>query len=319
MSQVDFEEVLSRTGMQARGGNLAQAPWAREGEPVGNVAWAERDMGIFVVDCADLKTVELEASANTDVIVCSTVLDQNGARTGFALGDSHFDAKGADMTMVFVPQNERFQFTTSVSRDLRAVTVVVDLMSMMKARGLPAATLPDSLLRTIQQRQIAMETLVPGHFGAIAREFVTRRAMFPSLAALYYKSKTFELVSALLNEVSRRDALRAACAFDPGIVDRLRLVKQAIDQAPNRIADVEDLSRVTAMNRTKLRSAFKEVYGTTLSGYRTALMLQRADCALKGGLSVKQAARRAGYATASSFIVAYKRQYGICPGVVPRD
>ena len=52
MSQVGFEEALSRAGMQVRGGNLIQVPWSTvaEGEPVGNVAWAGRDMGIFVVD-----------------------------------------------------------------------------------------------------------------------------------------------------------------------------------------------------------------------------------------------------------------------------
>ena len=90
--------------------------------------------------------------------------------------------------------------------------------------------------------------------------------------------------------------LCAAGAFDPGILDRLGLVKQIIDRAPHRILDVDDLARVAAMNRTKLRSAFKQVYGTTLSGHRTTLMLQRADCALKeAGVSVKQAARHAGY------------------------
>ena len=159
MSQVDFEEVLSRAGMQARGGNLTQAPWSTAEGIVGNVAWAGRDMGIFVVDWANSRTVELEALARKDVIVCTAVLNQDGAWTDFAVGNSRFDAKGADMTMVFVPQHERFQFATSVSRGLKAVTVVVNLMAMMKARGLPAATLPDSLLRMIRGRQIAMETL----------------------------------------------------------------------------------------------------------------------------------------------------------------
>ena len=140
MSQVDFEEVLSRAGMQARGGNLTQAPWSTD---VGNVAWAGRDMGIFVVDWANSRTVELEALARKDVIVCTAVLNQDGAWTDFAVGNSRFDAKGADMTMVFVPQHERFQFATSVSRGLKAVTVVVNLMAMMEARGLPAATLPE--------------------------------------------------------------------------------------------------------------------------------------------------------------------------------
>jgi AraC-like DNA-binding protein len=323
MSQADFEEALRRAGMQVCGGNLFEVPWSTvaEGEPAGNVAWAGRDIGIFVVDLVDSKVVELESLARQDVIVCSAVLNRHGASTDFAVGDSHFDAKGTDMTMVFVPQHERFRFATSVSQGLRAVTVVVDVMSMMKACGLPAATLPKSLLHTIRGRQISMETLAPGHFGAIARDVAARRAMFPALASLYYEGKTFELVSALLSELSRRDALLDGNgAFDPGILDRLGLVKQIIERAPHRILDVDDLARVAAMNRTKLRLAFKQVYGTTLSGYRTALMLQRADRSLKeAGASVQQAARHAGYATTSSFIVAYKRQYGVCPGIIPRD
>ena len=323
MSQVGFEEALGRLGMQVRGGNLSEVSWSNvaEGETVGNVTWAGRDMGIFVVDWADSKSVELETLAARDVIVCSAVLNQDEARTDFTVGDNRFDARGADMTMVFVPQHERFRFATNASQGLKAVTVVVDVMSVMKARGLPAATLPKSLLHPIRVRQIAIEMLDPGHFGAIARDVAARRAFFPSLAALYYEGKTFELVSALLSELSRRDALRAGNgAFDPGILDRLSLVKQIIDRAPHRILDVDALSRAAAMNRTKLRSTFKHVYGTTLTGYRTALMLQRADRVLKqAGASVKQAARHAGYATTSSFIVAYKRQYGVRPGVVLRD
>jgi AraC-like DNA-binding protein len=323
MPQDGFEEALGRVGMQVRGGNLTDVPWSTvaDGESVGNVAWAGRDMGIFVVDWADSKIVELDTLARKDVIVCSAVLNRDGAWTDFAVGDSRFDAKGADMTMVFVPQHERFRFVTSVSRGLRAVTVVADVMSMMKARALPDATLPKSLLRSIRGRQIAMEALAPGHFGAIARDVAARRAMVPSLASLYYEGKTFELVSALLSELSRRDAMRAGDgAFDPAILDRLGLVKQIIDRAPHRVLDVDALARVAAMNRTKLRSAFKQVYGATLSGYRMALMLQRAERALKEtGASVKQAADCAGYATTSSFIVAYKRQYGVCPGAVLRD
>jgi hypothetical protein len=119
-SKAAFEKALGRAGMQVCGGNLIEVPWSdvAEGETVGNIAWAGRDMGVFVVDWADSKIVELESMARNDVIVCSAVLSQDGASTDFAVGDSHFDAKGSDMTMVFVPQHERFQFATSVSRGL---------------------------------------------------------------------------------------------------------------------------------------------------------------------------------------------------------
>jgi AraC-like DNA-binding protein len=131
-----------------------------------------------------------------------------------------------------------------------------------------------------------------------------------------------ELISALVSGLSQRDARRAGNGpFDPRILDRLDLVRQVIEEAPpHHKMDVDALARVAAMNRTKLRSAFKQVYGTTISGYRSSLLLERADLALKeSGASVKQAARRAGYATSSSFIVAYKRRYGISPGVVLRE
>jgi AraC-like DNA-binding protein len=325
LSEVDFREALNRAGMEVRGGNLPQVPWKAVtggGETVGNVAWGGRDIGLFIVDWSGTKKIiELETFARKDVVVCNVVLSQDEARTDFAVGGSHFDARGPDLTMLFVPQHEYFQFAANVSRGLRAVTLVVDLISMITAHGLPAATLPESLLRTIRSRQIVIETIAPGHFGAIARDIAARRGMFPSLATLYYEGKTFELVSALLSDISRRDALRVGDGgFDQGVLDRLCAAKRIIERSPHRILDIDELARAAAMNRTKLRSAFRQVYGTTISEYRTAVMLQRADCALKqAGVSVKQAARHAGYATTSSFIVAYKRQYGVCPGRILPD
>ena len=320
MPQVGFEEASRRVGMQVLGGNLNRIPLPGQihGQSVGSVAWGGRGMSIFVVDWTDPEIVELEALASRDVIVCAVVLNDDDAQTDFAIGDRRFGAEGVDMTMVFVPQGERFHFATRVSRGLKAVTIVVDFISMMKAYGLPATALPKTLLRTIRGGQIVMDKLVPGQFGSIARDVAARRGMFPSLAPLYFESKTLELISALLSQLSQQDALRVGDGVsDPRILGRLSLVKQIIDRAPHRTLDIDALARVAAMNRTKLRSAFKQAYGTTLSDYRTALLLELADRALREtGASVKQAAHRAGYATASSFIVAYKRLYGVCPGGV---
>src|SRR5262245_37431701 len=107
VSEVDFRKAVNRAGMQVCGGNLPDAPWSAvaKGQSITNVAWAGRDMGLFVIACADSNVVELETLARKDLVVCSVVLDQNEARTDFAVGGSHFDATGADATMVFVPQH----------------------------------------------------------------------------------------------------------------------------------------------------------------------------------------------------------------------
>jgi hypothetical protein len=89
MSQVGFEEALSLAGMQVRGGNLIEVPWSNvaEGESVGNVAWAGRDMGIFVVDWADSKIVELETLARKDVsyVALSSIRTQPGRTSPSAI------------------------------------------------------------------------------------------------------------------------------------------------------------------------------------------------------------------------------------------
>jgi len=309
--------------MQARGGNLAQVPWSStDGKPSGSLAWIGKDMGIFVVDCADATSIDLEASARRDVIVCSLVLNGEDACTDFAVGDNRrFDVTGGDMTAVFVPRHQRFRFATRVPQGLKAVTLMIDVDAMLALRGVSAAALPGSLSQTIRKREIAMQTLAPGRFGAVAREVAARRTVGSQLAALYYEGKSLEMACALFGEVSRHDALHDAVDdLDDGTLQRLDIVRQTIMKAPCRHLDVDDLARLAAMNRTKLRASFKRVYGTTLSDYRTTLLLERADRALKeSGVSVKQAARYAGYSTTSAFIVAYKRHYGLSPGLVDRD
>jgi hypothetical protein len=79
------------------------------------------DMGIFVVDSANSKMIELDTLARKDVIVCSAIFNPAGARTDFIVGESRFDAKGADMTMVFVPKHERSQFVANVRKASRRV------------------------------------------------------------------------------------------------------------------------------------------------------------------------------------------------------
>ena len=316
ISQANFEEIALRAGMQVSGGNLTQLPHL---DPVSGdqrwAAWAGRGMGLFVINYPGAEVVELDAVALRDVIICAVVL--NDASTDFAIGDRAFAAEASDMTVIFVPRGERYHFETQAGRGLKAVTILIDPMAIMEAHGSPD-TLPRSLFRTIKSSETAMDKLVPGRFGLIAVDVVARRGLFPPIAPIYYEGKALELTSSLLDQVSRQDARRAGLGeFDPGILERLNRAKQIIDHAPRGALDVAALEGAAAMNRTKLRTSFKRAFGMTLSNYRTALLLQRGDRALmEWGSSVQQAAYRAGYANASSFIVAYKRHFGINPGDV---
>ena len=69
------------------------------------------------------------------------------------------------------------------------------------------------------------------------------------------------------------------------------------------------------MNRTKLRAAFKSVYGMTLSDYQTGSRMRLAQRRLRSTeLSIESVAHELGYSNAASFVVAYKAFYGSTPG-----
>ncbi|OPY97015.1 hypothetical protein A5906_39790 [Bradyrhizobium sacchari] len=283
-----------------------------------NTVWVGRDIGVFIVKRATSSEIGLEAVASRDVIVCSVVLDPHEVQTEFAIHETHVGADGADLTMVFVPRHERFKFAARAPNGLQAVTLVIDITALIENRGLSYGNLPVSLRRVIGARELMVEKLIPGRFGTVACEIAAHRPGLAELPELFYEAKSLDLTSALFSEIARRDALDAGGGrVGSQALERLRKVRESIDRAPHRSLDIDALARAAGMNRTKLRLVFRQVYGTTLSGYRNALLLRRADLALKeAGASVTQAAREAGYATPSGFIAAYRRQYGFSPGKV---
>jgi AraC-like DNA-binding protein len=273
-------------------------------------------MGLFVLSSLSSQAVGLEAVALGEVMACVVVIGDNGVRAEFVVGERCFESEGSELTLVFVPRGERFRFATRNTGELGAVMLVVDPMATLEAYGLEATRLPESLLRTIDAKRTAMEKLAPGRFGMIATDMVSRRGLLSSVAPLYYEGKSLELLATVLSQVSCREDSRAC---EPRDLERLRVVKRIIERAPQRALDIDALARTAAMNRTKLRALFKQAFGTTLRAYRTTILLQQADRALKErSCTVERIAYGAGYANASSFIVAYKRHFGVSPGLMTR-
>ncbi|MEI9953603.1 MAG: AraC family transcriptional regulator [Pseudomonadota bacterium] len=309
---------MTRAGLRHRGGNLTEWMDGANGAPRRSAAWTTRDLGLFVVNEVRQEVLEVDTVVTRDVLACGAVL--NDAATSAAVGNERFEADASNLIVVYLPRGERFQFATRSARGLASVTLVADLKAIVDGRGLAAANLPASLRAMMQCRQSAMMDRLTsaGAFGRIAQGLLARRNMYPSLASLYYEGKTYELLSALLCQLAEQDGMRErARVADPRLVERLARVKHAIDRAPHRRLNIDALERAAAMNRTKLRSAFKRLYGATLSEYRTALLMTDAENFLsEPSASVQEAAHRAGYATASAFIVAYKRHFGVRPGAL---
>lgn len=99
---------------------------------------------------------------------------------------------------------------------------------------------------------------------------------------------------------------------DAAIRRAIALVESAID----RRRSVESLARAVGLSRAAFTRRFREATGESPDRYFTALRLeQAAERLLSGDASLAEIARDVGYASEFAFSRAFKRRYGVAPGI----
>lgn len=131
----------------------------------------------------------------------------------------------------------------------------------------------------------------------------------------YVRGKSIELLSFVLGEFSEPPKDRCIGA-DLSDADCRRLAMAwsllTSDEAP--WVSLNDLARQVGLNRSKLASGFKQVYGVTACRLWRDTQLDRARARIQtGAVSVTDAALMMGYTDPSSFTRAFARRFGVPP------
>ena len=134
-------------------------------------------------------------------------------------------------------------------------------------------------------------------------------------------AKNFEVESSVLQLLSM--------AFNSFLIDvpskhhRLpkrdtQKIREARDIMMERMTDpptLIELSRMIGLNDYKLKTGFKELYGTTVFGYLREKRLEKAFHLLQQGtLNVTETSCAVGYSNSSYFSEAFRDRYGVNPG-----
>ena len=119
------------------------------------------------------------------------------------------------------------------------------------------------------------------------------------------------LAQALRVALQATDGSRLASLTDPQIAKAVGL----IHREPERRWTVEELAAAVAYSRSAFAGRFRELVGESPMSYLTRTRLAVAAALLRRpNVTVGEAARRAGYASESSFSRAFKRAFGVAPG-----
>lgn len=128
------------------------------------------------------------------------------------------------------------------------------------------------------------------------------------------ESKTLELLSKQIKQFDddlklpeKQVVLRE---YDVVKIEAAKDILIANLQAPPTI---EELARLTGVNRQKLKSGFKLVFDKTINGYLREYRLEKAAIMLMSGKSVVETASEVGYVNQSHFARLFKEKYGVLP------
>lgn len=134
-----------------------------------------------------------------------------------------------------------------------------------------------------------------------------------SLKALYLEAKVIELFLLQIKQTDQKRTLSAS-KLKPADIDSLQDAKKYIEEHYATPCSIIDLAKIVGINQMKLKSGFKELFGTTVFGYLRDLQMSKAkQLLLEENLFVGEVADLIGYKHPHHFSLAFKRKFGILP------
>ncbi|MDP2088889.1 MAG: AraC family transcriptional regulator [Flavobacteriaceae bacterium] len=135
-----------------------------------------------------------------------------------------------------------------------------------------------------------------------------------SLQTLFYRGKIYEILSIYFNDAV--DPTIEQCPFVPNSTDisKLKKVREIIIKDMINPPSLEDLSEEVGLNIKKLKEGFKEHYGLPVFTYLFHYKMEFARKLLDDNQqNINEIAGEVGYSSATHFIAAFKRKFGITP------
>jgi AraC family transcriptional activator of pyochelin receptor len=138
---------------------------------------------------------------------------------------------------------------------------------------------------------------------------------------LYLESKVWELMALLMEDLRlHQDVGTVAPILKADDIERIHCASKILRRRLLNPPSLMELARAIGINDHKLKVGFRQVFGTTVFGYLHEQRMERSRQLLESGdLNVTAAAQAVGFASRGHFAAAFRRKYGVNPGVYARQ
>ena len=134
------------------------------------------------------------------------------------------------------------------------------------------------------------------------------------LKGLFLEAKAIELFLLQIKQLDQQDQ-KPGSKLKPADIERLHAIRDFITTHFDQHFTITDLARKAGINQMKLKSGFRELFGTTVFGcLNDARMGKAKQLLIEEKLFVGEVSDRIGYKHPHHFSAAFKRKFGVLPG-----
>jgi len=273
---------------------------------------------LWTADCLFNHTVEVvsedgEASLSFFFFMSGASVATVGPRADI------FALQGGQQGICYYPQSGGVNRVAS-SVPLRFVAIEVDLDRLAAGFDDDVSCMPESLRRIAEHRCNGVfrhiRGIAPGMTHALNQ---IMNCPYQGMGRkLYIEGRCLELIACQLDQFASpegptADGRTVIHPTDAKQTERARdLLVRDLENPP----DLKALAQSAGMSHPKLNRCFRQVYGMTAFEYLRNERLHRAREMLEiQGLTVTETAYSVGYGSISHFSQAFKKQFGVSPGI----
>ncbi|TXG37078.1 AraC family transcriptional regulator [Seonamhaeicola maritimus] len=135
-----------------------------------------------------------------------------------------------------------------------------------------------------------------------------------SIKDIYFKGKTYELLSLYFNRSEDADIEQCPFLVDEANVIKIKNAKDIIVARMAEPPSLQELADEIGLSLKKLKEGFKQIYGDSVFSFLFDYKMEVARKLLEAGEdNVNEVGHKVGYSTSSHFIAAFKKKYGTTP------
>ena len=149
---------------------------------------------------------------------------------------------------------------------------------------------------------------------AIVLQQIINTKVNSSVRELYVKGKIYELLSLHFQKDETRIGEYCPFLVDEQNVLKIRKAKEIIISRMAEPPSLQELANEIGLNIKKLKEGFKQIYGDTVYSFLFDYKMEHSRKLLETNqYNVNEVGNQLGYSSASHFIAAFKKKFGITP------